>query len=209
MVDGRNHPRSDRATEPLGALRRAVDDLHQAVDERSSLGTAGLDVHRYGSSLVALARVLPGVEQALVRYGDGRFPFVPLTPLLVADVRSLGLDIDLEIDDSARSTESVGYDDGGSWWGAMYVMQGSRLGSTVIAERLAVDLPDVPRSYFDAAATDARPAWAAFRVAARAAFDGGQADLDRAVHSARAVFDALLVELVRADEPVVREGVAT
>ncbi len=205
MVDGRNHPRSDRATEPLGALRRAVDDLHQAVDERSSLGTAGLDVHRYGSSLVALARVLPGVEQALVRYGDGRFPFVPLTPLLVADVRSLGL----EIDDSAPSTESVGYDDVGSWWGAMYVLQGSRLGSTVIAERLTVELPDVPRSYFNAAATDARPAWAAYRVAARAAFDGGQADLDRAVHSARAVFDALLVELARADEPVVREGAAT
>lgn len=205
MVDGPNHPRSDRATEPLGALRRAVDDLHQAVDERSSLGTAGLDVHRYGSSLVALARVLPGVEQALVRYGDGRFPFVPLTPLLVADVRSLGL----EIDDSAPSAESVGYDDVGSWWGAMYVLQGSRLGSTVIAERLAVELPDVPRTYFDAAATDARPAWAAFRVAARAAFDGGQVDLDRAVHSARAVFDALLVELARADEPVAREGAAT
>ena len=159
------------------------------------MGADGLDVHQYGSSLSTLARVLPGVEQTLARRRCDRLSFVPLTPLLLDDVRSLGLDVG----ETKDAPESI-VDDDGSWWGAMYVLQGSRLGARVIADRLATDLPDVPRSYFDAAATGAAPAWAAFRAAARSAFEGGHADLDRAIVSARAVFAALLVEFERTDD---------
>lgn len=196
MVIGWNHL-GDRAPDPLASLRHAVDDLHQAVDERSSLGAVGLDVHGYGAALVALARVLPSVEAELLRAGAHRYPSVPLTPLLVDDVEALGLDV------GSAPFPAVGLDvdDAGAWWGASYVLHGSRLGSTVIVERLARDLPEVPRTYFDAAAHGARPSWAAFRIAARQAFVAGGADLQRAAEAARAVFGALLREFELAGRP--------
>ena len=201
MVDRRNHPSSDRARDPLGVLRRAVDDLHRAVDERSSLGSAGLEVQRYAGALLALARVLPAVEQELIRCGHGRLAMESLTPLLLDDVRSFGLDVE-----AADSRRLERYDDAGAWWGAAYVLHGSRLGATVIADRLASDLPEAPRRYFGAAATGAAPSWAAFRSAARRVFTSGQADVERAIAAARTVFEALLVEFDEVCRPSPDEG---
>ena len=202
MVDVRNHPTNDRAADPLGVLRRSVADLHQEVDDRSLLGVSGLDVRRYGTALCALARVLPGVERALIRCEGGRMSITPLTPHLVDDVRSLGLD-------GGRAEHPVdepGYEDVHAWWGAAYVLQGSRIGATVITDRLAADLPDVPRAYFDAAATDAAAVWARFRSAARTALTADHVDLGRAIGAARAVFEALLVEFDRVGLPPVDGG---
>lgn len=145
-------------------------------------------MHRYAGSLLALARVLPGVERELIRCGGERLCIEPITPLLLDDVASLGLDVD----NPARAST---YDDAGAWWGAAYVLHGSRLGATVIADRLAADLSDVPRSYFDAAARGAAPAWARFRNVARCAWATEGFDLVRSVDAARSVFRALLVEL--------------
>lgn len=202
MVDGRNHPRNDRAHDPLGVLRRAVDELHRAVDDRSLLGAPGLDVHRYGTALVALARVLPAVEGDLIRSARDRMPVAALTPLLLDDVDRLGRADELEHD----APGCIGVDDPGAWWGAMYVLQGSRLGATVIADRLATDLPSAPRRYFVESARGAAPAWASFRTAARAALSPGGADLERASIAARTVFDALLAEFDRLGMQTPRTG---
>lgn len=157
------------------------------------LGAPGLDLHRYGVALTALARVLPGVETELIRHDvhrdvpDGSIGAV--ASKLLDDCRDLGLHVG-----DAHAPLECEFHEPGSWWGASYVLHGSRLGATEIADRLARDLPGAPRSYFDAAADGARPSWFAFRNTARNAFAAGGADLGRAVESARSVFAALLRE---------------
>jgi len=147
-------------------------------------------VYRYGAALTALARVLPAVESELLRHREPERPIDPITSWLLDDCSELGL----HVEHSELPVECSGFDEPGRWWGASYVLHGSRLGATVIVDRLVADLPGAPRSYFDAAADGARPAWFAFRVAAREAFDAGDADLGGAIDAARAVFASLLRE---------------
>ena len=161
-------------------------------------------MHRYGTALVALARVLPAVEGDLIRSAPDRMSVASLTPLLLDDVDLLGRADELAAEPDAPGC--TGVDDPGSWWGAMYVLQGSRLGATVIADRLATDLPNAPRRYFVESAREAAPAWASFRGAARAAFSSGGADLERASIAARSVFEALLAEFDRLGMQTSRTG---
>lgn len=176
-----------RAASPLLELRRGVDDLHRKVEHRLGLLADPLDPGRYADALVALERVLGPIETTLgdrVDWSSAR-----LTPLLRTD-----------IDDLGRTPGSPvrwdGDDRPGGRWGARYVIEGSRLGATVVEPHLRNVLPSAPRRYFRAAAAGAAPRWARFRSAAAEALVCPR-EVDAAVESARAVFEALLGVLAR------------
>lgn len=113
-------------------LREATRADHDAVD--AAFGAFGVtERDRYAQFLTAHARILPAVERAtdpgaLMAGWEGR------TEALVADLAALGLampppaPIQLPPGDAAR-------------WGAIYVVEGSRLGGLMMSRQVPVGLP--------------------------------------------------------------------
>lgn len=111
-------------------LRRATAPDHDRVDacySRFDLGRR----EDYGRFLTAHARALPAVETALAQQPD--LPhWRRRTPLLLADLAALRIDPPAPL---------VCVLDAASAWGALYVMEGSRLGGQVLARSVSADAP--------------------------------------------------------------------
>lgn len=113
-------------------LRSATRDEHKAVDDafnRYAMGT--LDGYR--EFLIAHARVLPLAERlidpaSLIGNWQGR------SELLSADLDTMDGAIPPELDVALPRDEA-------GRWGALYVLEGSRLGGVVIAKSLPVGFP--------------------------------------------------------------------
>jgi heme oxygenase len=74
--------------------------------------------------------------------------------------------------------------------GVMYVLEGSRLGGSVVARHVLVTLgPDVPCAFFGGGGVEPGRRWSAFRDAARAALVT-TAEVERAVAEAARTFAA-------------------
>jgi heme oxygenase len=161
----------------VAELRAATRLDHDSVD--AGFGQFALDTPGgYRDFLTAHARILPLAErlirpEALVDGWTGR------TQALMADLAALGaaapdeLDFVLPDGDAAR-------------WGALYVMEGSRLGGAVLAKSVAGDSP--------AAYLGARHPPGAWRnlLANLDAADGGAEWREEAVAGAKALFAAYL-----------------
>lgn len=152
---------------------------HQRVDELFShfaLDEAG----SYGSFLKAHARALPSLE-ALAR------PASPRLPMLMQDLAALG----------EEAPEPFGLEqDGGEGfrWGALYTLEGSRLGGAMLARRVG---PGLPRAYLSA--THDKGGWVAFQQSLDTAAEQADADwLDGAKRGAEAAF-ALFASAARAE----------
>lgn len=116
----------------VGHLRAQTRADHEAVDAEFS----GFDLSTrdgYIHFLMAHARVLPVVEQSLspgslIPQWQGR------TTALLADIRALNgvapenVSVDLPKTEAGR-------------WGALYVLEGSRLGGAVLAKRIPRGMP--------------------------------------------------------------------
>lgn len=184
------HDDHQRVRSPLLRLRHGVDDLHHALERRLDLLADPLDPQRYADALVALECVLGTVELALA--DDRVWSSCRLTPLLLDDMRDLGRA-------PSAPVAVEGLDVAGAAWGARYVIEGSRLGATVVEPHLAAVLPSAPRRYFGAAAIGAASRWGTFRAAAGDALAGTD-DIDAAVAAARHVFRSLLDAVERSHD---------
>jgi heme oxygenase len=119
------------------ALRSGTSDCHAVVDRlfgRFDLSDRG----GYSAFLLAHARVIPAVEQALARGG-----IASLLPdwadrrrsdMLTADLTALKLTSPppLAVDDFSSEDEL---------WGAVYVLEGSKLGGAMLAKQVPEALP--------------------------------------------------------------------
>lgn len=165
------------------AVRAGTADDHERLDHLFEAFDLG-DRDSYGRFLTAHARALPPVETALDAAGAEQW--IPgwadrrRTALIVADLGALGL----APPPTANFTPLA---DDAECWGAAYVVEGSRLGGTLLARRVA---PGLPRSYL--AAAQAKGAWAAF-VAAMDAALGSVERTERAIGAARRTFDLFAV----------------
>lgn len=169
-----------------GYLRAATRDHHRALDQHPLLRplvAADLDLAAYGRALAALYGPQCRLELA-VRDGlaclDLDYPVAPRSRLLAVDLAALGL-------------EAPGLLANGPLWlhspprlvGALYVLEGARLGARLIGARVRERLgPEVPLRFFghghDAAG------WAAF-----GAFAEGQcaeSEWEQAATAARDTF---------------------
>lgn len=157
------------------ALRSATAASHDAVD--AAYGGFDLaDPRSYGCFLTAHARALPAVERALSGY-DGLPAFTPRAALLEADLAALGLKMPAPLPVAPPESDAAAF-------GALYVIEGSRLGGAVLAKRVSRALP---HAYL--AATHQPGGWRAFgELLDRAAKAGGPGWIDRAVAAAEATF---------------------
>jgi heme oxygenase len=165
------------------AIRAGTAEDHERLDHLFEAFDLG-DRASYGRFLTAHARALPPVEAALDAADAGRW--IPgwadrrRTASIFADLAALGLAPPPPADFPPLADDA-------ECWGAAYVVEGSRLGGTLLARRVVAGLP---RSYL--AATQVKGAWAAF-VAAMDAALGSAERTGRAIDAARRTFNLFAV----------------
>ena len=141
-------------------LRSRTAAAHERVDAAfGSHDLASPDTYR--RFLAAHARALPDAEAMAAAVWPA---LRRRTPLLAADLAAIGLPIDLPA--------MTAHEAGPAQWGALYVVEGSRLGGGLLARRVAEGMPcaylsavhepgewRTIRSAIDAAATGQAEAW--------------------------------------------------
>lgn len=158
-------------------LRAATRSDHDAVD--SAFGHFALRTRDgYRDFLTAHARILPLAERlirpgALVDNWHGR------TDALMDDLHALGGEAPAELDFALPEGEAAR-------WGALYVIEGSRLGGAVLAKMVPADLP---AAYLGA--RHPQGAWRALLERLDEA-DTGPAWREEAERGAKAMFGAYL-----------------
>lgn len=167
----------------IARLRALTQPLHDHVD--AAFGGFRLDDRvSYGRFLRAHALALPAAETALATV-DGVPAWRPRAPLLAADLADLG--------ESGPTPIAFDLPTGqGAAWGALYVVEGSRLGGVMLARGIGAGLPS---RYLGAAHLPGE--WRDLRLA----FDersasGGAGWMDEASAGAHATF-ALYEEAAR------------
>lgn len=124
------------------ALRHATRAAHRALDHHPLLAPLvqpDLRLCDYVQALCALVAPLSALENIVSALAA---PFPPRKEALLADIAALGAS-PLRLQASLPSFPTDDHR-----WGVLYVLEGSRLGSAVIASRLAVSLPTAPRRFF-------------------------------------------------------------
>lgn len=161
------------------ALKAVTASAHDRLDARfSRLDLA--DRRDYGAFLLAQAGAFPPIEEALDRSGAAEvvvdWPSRRRSAALLADIAALGLQRPPEVSSPVLgSTADI--------LGALYVLEGSRLGGTVLVRAV----PDsLPKSFL----APGNPA--AWRVFVKMLDErlSSQADIDQAAGTAQAVFEA-------------------
>ncbi|WP_294355983.1 biliverdin-producing heme oxygenase [uncultured Sphingomonas sp.] len=170
----------------VARLRAATRASHDAVD--AAFG--GYDLSNcddYRRFLVAHARALPVAEQALGALAFAR-TLPPRAPLLEHDLADLG--------EQMPASLSFACADEAALWGALYVVEGSRLGGVMLARSVGSDLP---HRYLAAAHGPGQ--WRAIRDAIDAAGrDASTEWYDALLNGAAATFD-LYAQAARLSEP--------
>ncbi|WP_375270817.1 biliverdin-producing heme oxygenase [Sphingomonas sp.] len=159
----------------MARLRAATRASHDSVD--AAFGAYDLsDRDAYRRFLVAHARALPAAESALGALAFAR-TLPPRTLLLARDLADLGESMPPALPFALNSEAAL--------WGALYVVEGSRLGGVMLARSVGADLPSrylsaahgpgqwrAIREAIDAAGADAPPEWHdALLAGAAATFD--------------------------------------
>jgi heme oxygenase len=143
-------------------LRAATTADHEAVD--SEFGRFDLTLRlSYTQFLMAHARVLGVLEGAVAGIWS---PWRARFPLLKADLAELGVTVSEGKPLPTRSTAAQ--------WGALYVLEGSRLGGGILAGRVG---PELPKRYLSA--THEAGSWRKFADALEQA-GGSESDSWRA-----------------------------
>jgi heme oxygenase (biliverdin-IX-beta and delta-forming) len=161
--------RTSNAGRVRQALREATMVNHQRVDDLFS--DFSLDSPaEYGAFLRAHARALAPLEQ-LAR------PDAPRLTRLMEDLAALG-----EVFPEPLAVEPEGSE--AFRWGALYALEGSRLGGAMLERRVA---PDLPRAYLSS--VHGKGGWIAFQEALDEAADGeGEDWINGAIQGAEAAF---------------------
>lgn len=158
------------------ALREATAACHARVDAAFD-GFALNTPDTYRAFLLAHAQALVPLERAVSRHA--LWPeWQPRRALLLADLAVLGA--------TAPSQPDLDIADPAACWGALYVLEGSRLGGAVLAGRVPAGLPATYLS-----ARHVAGSWGRFGDALERAgdqTDGGVTWRNRAIAGARAAF---------------------
>ncbi|QBQ36017.1 heme oxygenase [Pseudoduganella plicata] len=149
----------------LAALREATTSRHAELDEGMPLAQEGPTLDHYRAHLTLLRHWLAPIEAWQARFTDGpqnpaTLPPFPHLPLLDAD---LG-DPALPGTSIALPPAPAWFADGGAAyrWGVSYVLEGSRLGGTVLYRRLADRLAPHPLRYLHGGGVPPGPRWQQF-----------------------------------------------
>lgn len=157
-------------------LRQATADQHALVDEAFAAFDLS-DPASYGAFLAAHARVLPEAEDIIAKAALWQ-EWTPRARLLLEDLKALG-------QPCGQPLAPLRVEDPASQWGMLYVLEGSRLGGSLLAKQVPAEFPS---SYLSAG--HAHGSWQAFQAALEeAAASQGELWLERAAQGARSTFD--------------------
>ena len=164
-----------------GLLRSETREAHEALDAHFSQFDLS-DARDYGAFLLAHAAAFLPIEEALTEAGAARlFPEwdgMVRAGWLVRDLEALGLEMPAPIAPPA-------FDSDAAIVGGAYVLEGSRLGGTVLRKAVGADLPH------DYLSHDPSLRWPEF-VAQIERILKNDVDRSQAVASANAVFACFL-----------------
>jgi heme oxygenase (biliverdin-IX-beta and delta-forming) len=185
-------PRRAPARARLSAyLRAATRDAHEAAERDVDLLAACASPGALAATLLALGDGLRGVECALLPHLPGLGLPVALragwrrADAVRADALALGARVDGLAAAPAAGPALAGRDEA---VGALYVLEGARLGGPVIARAAAAALPGLAGMLPSLAGPDGPAATAARWRAVARWLDDGAADAGLAVHGARSAF---------------------
>lgn len=183
----------------LAALRDATASRHAELDGGMPLARPVPTLADYRDHLALLRRWLAPIEAWQARFDDGPqdaalLPPSPHLPLIEADLADPSLAPGAA---AAPPAPWQGRDGVAYRWGVAYVIEGSRLGGTVLYRRLAAALAPHPLRYLHGDGVPPGPRWQQFLRALRTHVQG-EAAIAEACRGARAAFDGLIA-LQRAD----------
>ncbi|SEM81350.1 heme oxygenase [Sphingomonas gellani] len=163
---------------PTHDLRDRTRACHDAVDTAFGAHDLG-DRGAYAQLLTVHARAVAAAEAAL-----GHWPELPAwrarMPMLAADLDGLDVALPAPLPFSLANAAQA--------WGALYVLEGSRLGNAMLARSVG---PGLPHAYM--AARHEQGGWRALLAAIDARAEAGGAQwLDDAVAGAEAAFALFL-----------------
>jgi heme oxygenase (biliverdin-IX-beta and delta-forming) len=131
------------ATEPASSaawLRDATRVLHDRAEAHAETAVGGIDAAAYARLLAALLPLYGGIEEALESFHEWSRLDPPLdivarrrSQLLVADLHTLGVEVQEGREHAAAAPRLELFDHA---LGALYVVEGSRLGGRVLAARI-------------------------------------------------------------------------
>jgi heme oxygenase len=161
--------------------RRTLRDATRSHHDRVDAAFGDFDLGERGAYTAFLsahsAAVVP--SEAMIATADLWNGWTPRSAALIADLAELGAA-------PAPAMPLVPPATTAELWGMIYVLEGSRLGGVVLAERVG---PGLPRRYLESRHVDG--GWRAFQAALEAARNAGDADwLPSAVRGAEAAFTA-------------------
>ena len=174
----------------VSLLQRLKSETHQAhldLEKAMPLGQPDLTLAGYRRALQAFSAVVPALERRLLA-----LPFPPEFQVasgvraasLIEDLRVLGL----EAASPSRAWDTLTLDEG---LGALYVLEGSRLGGAIIARSLPpLGLSDTHGASYFAVTPDLSPRWKNFQAALERQAD--RADPAAVIAGAKATFSAFL-----------------
>lgn len=185
--------------DPLAALRDATASRHAELDEGMPLARPLPTLDDYRDHLSLLRRWIGPIEAWQAGFSDGPqdaalLPPAPHLPLIEADLADPSLAPAAAVPPPApwQGRDSAAYR-----WGVAYVIEGSRLGGTVLYRRLADRLAQHPLRYLNGGGVPPGPRWQHFIRTLRAQVQGATA-VAEACQGARDAFDGLIA-LRRAD----------
>lgn len=177
----------------LDSLRRHTRADHHGLDKHPMLVRLvrpGLDLDDYAETLSAMhpaQQELEGLAAKAIRHLALAYPFAPRVDRLEADLARLGLSSPAATGRGPEPPPTLA-----ELVGLLYVLEGSRLGARIIAERVRASLGDgIPSTFFDNA--DGERAWPVFCDFAVAHCPMEEAEL--AIHAARRAFGHFLRHL--------------
>ena len=149
----------------LAALREATSSRHALLDQGMPLAQDGATLAHYRAHLTLLRHWLAPIEAWQARFTDG-----PQDPALLPPAPHLPL-IDTDLQDPALPGAPIAMPTPPAWfahdsaayrWGVSYVIEGSRLGGTVLYRRLADRLAPHPLRYLHGGGVPPGPRWQHF-----------------------------------------------
>jgi heme oxygenase len=124
----------------LGWLRNATRVLHDRAEAHAETAVGGIDAAAYARLLLALLPLYAGIEEALESFHEWSRLDPPVdivsrrrSQLLAADLHTLGVEVPEGREHDAAAPRLVLF---GHALGALYVVEGSRIGGRVLAARI-------------------------------------------------------------------------
>jgi heme oxygenase len=144
-------------------LRAETAAQHEATEQQVDILRNMSSLERYRDMLSRFYGFYAPADKAFAAHAPGDVQCISKTPLLMADLLSLGMNME-NIRALPQCAAIPSMESPSSWWGCRYVIEGASLGGQIIAREAAKKGWDASSgaSFFIGAGKDIGPNWREF-----------------------------------------------